>query len=166
MLFGFRGIRVFQVTAAIAALAMGVGAAFGLKAFADDGTLLGLLLAIVLGALFLWLFATAVRAPTSFVAVADERTRVRFAGFVDTVFANSDIVAVRAVKQPWWGGIGVRGDFRGTVALVSAWGSAAEIELSSPIRVWAIPKVWALRADRLRVSVRNPEKLVERFSRP
>jgi hypothetical protein len=166
VLFGFRGIRAFQAFLALIALAMGAGCAIALKVFSDEGAIAALVVAIVFGIVFLWSFAAALRAPTSFVAVADERTRIRFAGFLDTVVANQDIVAVRLARHSLWGGIGIRTDFRGTVALATAFGTVAEIEFREPIRVWAIPRVWKLRARRLRVSVRNPEKLVQRFATP
>lgn len=163
MLFGFRAIRAFQVLLAIIALAMGIGCALALKIATDEGAILPLVIAVILGGVFLMTFAAALRAPTSFVAVGDERTRIRFSPFIDRVIPNSQIVAVRVVRHPWWGGIGVRTDLRGTVALATASGPVAEIELREPVRVWAIPRLWALRAERLRLSIRHPEKLAERF---
>ena len=97
MLFGFRAIRPFQVVLAIVALAMGMGCALALKVASDERAILAIVIAVVLGLVFLWLFATALRAPTSFVAVGDERTRIRFSPFLDTVIANMDIIAVRLV---------------------------------------------------------------------
>jgi hypothetical protein len=166
VLFGFRGIRAFQALLAMIALAMGAGCAIALKVFSDEGAIVALIVAVVFGIVFLWSFAAALRAPTSFVAVADERTRIRFAGFLDTVVANEDIVSVRLARHSLWGGIGIRTDFRGTVALATAFGTVAELEFREPLRVWAIPRIWRLRARRLRVSVRNPEKLVQRFAKP
>jgi hypothetical protein len=166
MLFGFRGIRLFQVILALIALAMGIGCALALKAASDDRAILPLVIAILLGIIFLWSFATAVRIPTSFVAVGDDRTRIRFAGFVDTIVLNSDITGVRLVKHSWLGGIGIRTDLRGTVGLITSPGLVAEMDLRTPIRVWAIPRLWRLRATRLRVSIRNPQKLVDRFGGP
>lgn len=164
MLFAFRGIRFFQAIVAFVALVMAVGAVFALKGFSDDGNALLLPAAVVLGLLFIWAFATALRAPTSFVAIAPERTRVRFAGFVDTVIDNRDVIAVRVVHQPFWGGLGVRKQLGGGLALLTAWGDVAELELRRPMRVWLIPRLVPLRGTRVRLSVRHPEKLVERFS--
>jgi hypothetical protein len=164
VLFAFRGIRGFQVLLALIALACGLGSAVTLKVFIDRDDAWSLIPAVVLGLVFLWMFGMAVRAPTSFVAVADERTRIRFAGFLDTVVANNDIRAVRIAKHPIWGGVGVRTDFSGMVALVTVWGPVAELELATPVRVWLIPRVWRIRARVLRLSIRHPEKLVERFA--
>jgi CRISPR-associated Cas5-like protein len=85
---------------------------------------------------------------------------------LDTVIDNGDIAAVRLVRHRWWGGIGLRSDMRGTVAIVTALGQVAEFELKVPVRLWAIPRVWGFNARKLRLSIRNPEKLVERFSAP
>ncbi len=164
MLFAFRGIRMFQALLSIVALAAGVGAVVLLKAVADDKGLVLLLPAVVAGLAFLWAFGATLRAPTSFVAVADERTRIRFAGFVDTVVANKDIADVRVVHRNILGGIGVRTNFRGDVSLVSTWGDVAEISLRKPIRVWLIPRLVPIKATRLQVSVRSPQRLAERFS--
>jgi hypothetical protein len=57
----------------------------------------------------------------------------------------------------------VRTGFGGDVALVAAWGTAAELTLKRPIRVWLIPRLIPVKATRVVVSVRNPQKLVERF---
>jgi hypothetical protein len=163
VLFGFRGIRMFQVVVVLATLALGIGGAFSSKAFADTKSPLLLFTSGLLILLFLWMFTTALRAPTSFVAVAPERTRIRFSGFVDTVIDNGDIVGVRLVYRSILGGIGVRTSFRGTVALVSTWGYVAEVTLRRPIRVWLIPKLIPVRATRLQLSINHPAKLVERF---
>lgn len=162
MLFVFRGIRVFQVLLAVVALATGIGAVLSILAV-SDGAILGIVPAVVLGLAFFWCFAAALRAPTSFVAVADERTRIRFAGFVDTVVANGDILAARTAKWPLWGGVGIRTNFRGHVALSSAWGDAVELDLRRPVRIWVVPRLWKVNAERLTVTVRNGQKLVDRF---
>jgi hypothetical protein len=164
MLFAFRGIRFFQAIVALVALVAAVGAVFALKGFSDDGNPLLLPAAVVLGLLFIWMFATALRAPTSFVAIAPERTRVRFAGFVDTVIDNGDVVGVRVVHQPFWGGLGVRKQLGGGIALLTAWGYVAELDLRRPMRVWLIPRLVPLRSTRVRLSVRHPEKLAERLA--
>jgi hypothetical protein len=166
VLFGFRGIRVFQIFLALVTLACGVGATVLLKAFTDGASFVALIGAILLAAVFLWTFGAALRAPTSFVAISPERTRIRFAGFVDTVIDNRDVVGARLVRHRPWAGVGVRTNFQGDVALVTAWGEVAELVLNRPIRIWLIPKLVPLRASRLRLSVRHPEKLVERFGAP
>lgn len=165
MLFGFRGIRAFQLILALGALASGVGMALTLKAFADGSGALLIVPGVLLGLVFLWLFAAALRAPTSFVAVAEDRTRIRFAGFIDTVVLNSDIAGVTLVNRNILYGLGVRLTFPG-IALMSAWGEIAEIHFHRPVRVWLVPRLIPLRTRRLGVSVRNPAKLVDRLGRP
>lgn len=163
MLFAFRGTRFFQVLLVIAALSTGVGATLALKSYVDGGPLALVFLAVILGVVFLWAFATALRAPTSFVAITDERMRIRFAGFVDTVIATDDVMGARLVRRNILGGIGVRTNFSGDVALVSTWGEVVELTLRRPMRVWLIPRLIPLKAERLTLSLRNPQKVVERF---
>lgn len=165
MLFGFRGIRTFQVILALAALALGVGVALTLRAYADSGNLFFLASGILLGLGFLWMFGTALRAPTSFVAVGEERTRIRFAGFVDTVVPNSDILGVSLVRRGMWYGLGVRMT-PGGVSLLTSWGELAEFSLRSPVRVWLIPRIFPVKTRTLGVSVRNPGLLAQRFGAP
>jgi hypothetical protein len=161
MLFGFRGIRLFQLLLVLAALAAGIGATVLVKAYTGDAGLPALFGAFGLGLVFLWAFATALRAPTSFVAVAGERTRIRFAGFIDTVIPNSDVLSVTVQHRSLLYGIGVRTDFRGEVGLISIPGEVAVLALREPVRVWLIPRLIRLRARRLAVSVRHPERLAE-----
>lgn len=151
---------------AVAGLACGVGAVFALKAFADGGTWVLLVAGAILGLTFSWLFAATLRIPTSFVAISDERTRIRFGGFVDTVVANKDIVGAELTNWPLLGGLGVRTNFRGDVALTAAWGTAVRVTFRTPIRIWVIPRLWPARAQRLTLSLRNPQKFVERFGPP
>lgn len=166
MFFVFRGIRAFQAILALTALGCGVGGVLSIKAFADHGAWPLLVVGFVLGALFIWLFAATLRAPTSFVAVAEERTRIRFAGFVDAVVDNRDIAGAELRRWPLWVGLGVRTNFRGEVELVTAWGTSVTLVLRRPVRVWLIPGLWRVRASRLTVSLKNPQKLVERFGQP
>lgn len=166
MLFAFRGIRMFQFVLAIAALACGVGAAVALNSFLDDDVYPMLFVALFLGLVFLWAFSAALRAPTSFVAVTEERTRIRFAGFVDTVIHTSDITDATLRRKNILHGIGVRTNFKGDVSLVSTWGEVVELSLSKPMRVWLIPRLIPLRAERLTLSLRNPQKAVDRFGAP
>lgn len=166
MLFGFRAIRRYQVMLALIAIVFGVSAALTTRTYVDEDAPMLLALTGLFMVLFIWMFSLALRAPTSFVAVSDERTRIRFAGFLDTVIDNRSIAGVQLARHPLWGGIGVRTNFGGTVALATATGTVAEIVLREPVRVWIIPRLWAVRARTLRVSIRNPQKLVERFGAP
>ncbi len=153
----------------MATLASGVGcvALVWRVTVADPGWVLlsALVPALALGLVFVWMFGAMLRLPTSLVAVGDSRTRIRFGGFTDLTVANANIVGARIVKHSWWGGLGVRGNLGGTVALTAAFGDVAELEFSSPVRVWAIPRLLPLSARCLRVGVRNPARLVERFDR-
>lgn len=166
MIFAFRGMRLFQVLLAIAALGSGVGAAFVIKAFADNGGIVLLIAAVLLGLVFLWTFGAALRAPTSFVAITEERTRIRFAGFVDTVVDNRNILGAKLAEHHIIGGLGVRTSFRGEVALASASGPVAMLYFRQPLRIWLIPRLVPVKAYRLKLSVLHPARLVERFGAP
>ncbi len=166
MLFAFREMRLFQALLAMVALASGVGTAFSAKGFSDSHNVLLLLLTVVLGLLFVWMFSATLKAPTSFVAITEDRTRIRFGSFVDTVVANSNIVGAEMAKHWLPAGIGLRTNFRGDVALVSTTGEVARLVFRQPVRIWLIPRLIPLRARRLTLSVRNPQKLVERFGVP
>jgi hypothetical protein len=163
VLFVFRGIRGFQVLLAVVALGSGIGAAVLIKGVSDGGSWVGVVGAALLGLAFLWSFAAALRAPTSFVAVSDERTRIRFAGFIDTVVENGWVESVRVERRALWKGLGVRTNFRGQAALVSGWGEVAVMRLRRPVRVWLIPGLFRVRVSELAFSVRNPGLLAERF---
>lgn len=166
MLFAFREMRLFQSLLALAALATGVGTAFAAKALSDERSLLALALTIFLGLMFAWMFSATLKAPTSFVAISDERTRIRFSAFVDTVIANSNIAGADVAKHWLPAGIGLRTNFRGDVALVSTVGEVARLTFRQPVRIWLIPRILPVKARRLSLSVRNPQKLVDRFGAP
>lgn len=166
MLFAFRGIRVLQILLALVALAAGVGAVFALKVFTDQGYLWQLLLAVLLGLAFLWMFGAALRAPTSYVAITDERTRIRFAGFLDTVVDNRNILGARLANHSLLGGIGLRTNFRGEVSLVSATGPVTMLYFREPLRIWVIPRLLPVKAYRLKLSVLHPARMAERYGPP
>ena len=166
MLFAFREMRLFQALLALVALASGVGTAFAAKAYSDSSNPLWIALAILLGLVFVWMFSATLRAPTSFVAIGDDATRIRFGGFVDTRMPNSNVLGAEMCRHWLPAGIGVRTNFRGDVALVSTTGEAARLVLRQPVRIWVIPRLLPVRARRLTLSVRNPQKLVERFGAP
>ena len=163
LLFGFRGIRGLQVILVIAAGSVAIGAVFLLKSYVDEGGAFLLVLAVLFAVLFLWIFGMAIRLPTSFVAISADRMRLRFGGFVDTIVDTKDVSGARLVPWRWWQGLGVRTGFGSDIALVAAWGPAAEVTLKRPIRVWLIPRIWRVSATRVVLSVRNPHKMVERF---
>ncbi|MEX2081684.1 MAG: hypothetical protein WEC33_08715 [Dehalococcoidia bacterium] len=164
MLFGFRWIRGFQVLLAIASGVVAIGAAASLKLWSDGGGWWQLAAGILLGLIFVWLFAAALRAPTSFVAVDLEqaRTRIRMPPFIDTVIPHDDIERVAIVHRGWWWGLGVRPNFQ-EVALLTAWGEAAQFTLRRKVRVWLIPRLIPVRTTTLTVSIRNPRLLANKL---
>lgn len=163
LLFGFRGIRLLQSIVAVAAGSIAIAGVVLLKLYLDEGGVLNLALTILFAVIFLVLFGMALRLPTSFVAISQDRIRIRFGGFTDQILETKDVAGARLVPWRWWQGLGVRTGFSGDVALVAAGGMAAELTLKSPLRVWLIPRVWRIKATRVVVGVRNPHKMVERF---
>ncbi len=166
MLFAFRGMRVFQALLAFATLGLGIGTAVAAKAFSDESNLYLLGLTIFLGLFFVWMFSATLKAPTSFVAISEDATRIRFGGFVDTRMPNSNILGAELATHHLIGGMGVRTNFHGDVALASTAGKAARLVFRDPIRVWIIPRVLPVRTRRLTLTVIHPERLVERFGAP
>jgi len=163
LLFGFRGIRMLQVVIAIAAGAIAIGGVVMVKSYIDEDQPFLLVLSIVFAVLFLWLFGMAIRLPTSFVAISADRMRIRFGGFTDQTFETRDVAGARLVNWRLWRGLGVRTSLGGDVALVAAWGTAAELTLKQPLRVWLIPRLWRVKATTVVLGVRNPQKMVDRF---
>ncbi|MEO8541244.1 MAG: hypothetical protein ABI577_16000 [bacterium] len=163
LLFSFRGVRGLQIIVAIAAGSIAIGGVVMLKAYTDGGPVWLVLLAVVFVMLFIWMFGIALRLPTSFVAISQDKMRIRFAGFVDTIVETRQVEGARLVQWKLWQGLGVRAGSGGGVALVSAWGPVAEVTLKQPIGVWVIPRIWRIKATRVALSVRNPSKLADRF---
>jgi hypothetical protein len=154
---------LLQVLIAIGAMGVAIGGVVMLKSYLDGEGAWLLLLAVVFGILFLWMFGIALRLPTSFVAVSQDRMRIRFGGFVDSIVETSEVSGARLIDWRWWRGLGVRTAFSGDISLVGAWGPVAEVTLKRPVRVWLIPRLWRISATRVVLGVRNPHKLVERF---
>ena len=163
LLFGFRGVRLLQAIVAVAAGAMAIAGVVVLKTYLDGGPKYLVLSVVMFAMFFLWMFGIALRLPTSFVAISQDRMRIRFGGFVDTILETNQVEGARLVNWQLYKGLGVRTGFGGDVALVSAWGPVAELTLKQPIRVWLIPRLWRIRATRVALSVRNPSKMVDRF---
>lgn len=163
LLFGFRGVRGLQVIVALAGGALAIAGVVVLKTYIDGGPKYLILMTALFAMFFLWMFGIALRLPTSFVAISQDRMRIRYGGFVDTILETNQVEGARLVNWQLYKGLGVRTGFGGDVALVSAWGQVAEITLKQPLRVWLIPGLWRIKATRVALSVRNPSKLVDRF---
>lgn len=156
-------MRLFQIVLIFGALALGAGVAGMVSTFIDNGSAIALLPAAFMALVFVWLCRLAFQMPASRVTVGPVGTRVRFGGFIDTLIPPGGIVAARTAKHPWWGGLGVRTWFGSTVVLASAPGRVAELELREKVRVWLVPRVFGLKAQRLRVSVERPDELARQF---
>jgi hypothetical protein len=76
---------------------------------------------------------------------------------------RTNVLSATIAGHRWWQGLGIRSDLAGTVMLATATGNCAQFELDEPLRVWVIPRILPIRARRLRLSVRDPERLVALF---
>ena len=156
----------FQTILIAGALALAAGAAGMVAAFVDSRSFITLLPTAIMAAAFVLLCRLAFQMPASRVSVDPDGTRIRFGSFIDAHIPTGGILSARAAKHPWWGGLGVRTWFGSTVVLATAPGKVAELELMEPVRVWLLPRVFGLKAQRLRVSVERPGDLVRQFPSP
>jgi len=164
--FPFRGVRGMQSVLAISLAAMLTGfASMAWVAFAEPAWPLLVPAALVLLAAVYLVFLL-VRLPGAYVTVAGDSLRVRFPGAVDAAIPRASVVSAALANHRWWQGLGIRSDLAGTVMLATATGVAAQFELETPLRIWVIPRILPIRARRLRVTVRDPERLVSRFPAP
>lgn len=162
--FVFRGVRPMQLLLVVSSVAMAVGAAGMAVAAVTEEALPLLVPAAVLLATIAYLVMMVLRLPAACVVVADREVYVRFPGAVDTVMPRSNVVSAGLAKHRWWQGLGIRTDFAGTVMLATVTGNLPQFELAEPLRVWVIPRILPIRARCLRVSVRDPERLVAHFA--
>jgi hypothetical protein len=163
--FRFRGVRLFQWILVLIAVACAGGAASIAAAVAADGAWPLLPVAAFMVAVGAFALVTAGRLPSSSLRVSATTTAVRFPGFVDAAFDNATIDRVKLTKwRAFPGGLGVRTDLRGMVALVYAGGPAVELVLREPLRVWLIPGIWRARARRLILTVETPDEVVAAYT--
>lgn len=161
--FRFRGVRMFQAILAFIVVVTTGGAA-ALLSFVAGGDWRALPVAVVLLLVASWALVTAVRLPGACLRVSAGQTGVRFPGAVDATLDNEAIAAVRVTEwHAFPGGLGVRTDLRGMVALVCAGGAVVEFVLRQPLRIWLIPGVWRARARRLILSVETPDEVVAAY---
>lgn len=143
---------------------LGAGAAGTLWAAAAGGGWLLVATAAFLTAVLAYLVTMLVRLPGAHVAVDRELVYFRFPGAVDAAVPRSNVRTVAVANHRWWQGLGIRTDLMGTVMLATATGPSPQFEFAEPLRVWVIPSILPIRARRLRVSVRDPERLVSLFA--
>lgn len=156
-------MRGFQAILGAGAVALAAGEISIIAASVESPSPILLLPGAIMAATLVWLCVLAVRMPASMVSVDEDGTRIRFVGFLNTVIAPGGILSAGIARHPWWGGLGVRTWFGSTVVLATAPGRVVELELRQQVRVWLLPRVFGLRAQRLRVSVERPDELVRLF---
>jgi hypothetical protein len=106
-----------------------------------------------------------VRDSNSYVAMEDDRLRVRFGWFFDQTFALGDIEGAEAMRWPWYYGLGWRSNLVGLVGLVASRRGVVAIRFRERRRVGGIVPFFKLRCDRLAVSLREPDELITALRR-
>ena len=107
----------------------------------------------------------AARDSNSYVAIEEDRLRVRFGWFFNETFALSDIEDVETMRWPWYYGLGWRSDLVGLVGLVASFHGVIAVRFRQRQRVAGIIPFMKLRCDRLAVSLREPEELIAVLTR-
>lgn len=164
--FPFRGVRGIQAVLALSLVALLAGlVSMAWVAIAEPALPLLVPAVLVLLATAYLVFMLA-RLSSSRVTVTAESVSFRFPGAVDAAIPRANIVSAALADHRWWQGLGIRSDLAGTVMLATTTGTAAQFELANPLRIWVIPRILPIRARRLRVTIRDPERLVSRFTAP
>ena len=83
----------------------------------------------------LFLVPFGVTAEAAYAWVHEQTMRLCFGPMFDEKIALKNIEAAEAARWPRWAGVGPRTNFRGTVALISAYGDAVKLTLKEPIDV-------------------------------
>lgn len=164
--FAFRGVRGMQALLVVSAAAMVAGIAGMVWAVVAEGAWFLLATAALLVMVLAYLVQLLVQLPGACVTVTETEVYVRFPGAVDATMPRSNVLSAGLANHRWWQGLGIRTDLAGTVMLATATGSCAQLELAQPLRVWVIPRILPIRARRLRLSVRDPGRLVAHFEAP
>lgn len=164
--FPFRGVRPMQALLAGSTVLIAAGAAGMVWAALTEGAWFLLATALLLAVTLAYLVMMAVRLPAACAVLGERELYVRFPGAVDAAMPRSNVVAAGLANHRWWQGLGIRTDLAGTVMLATTTGACAQFELAEPLRVWVIPRILPIRAKRLRLSVRDPGRLVAHFEAP
>lgn len=166
MIFPLANPRILQYLLYLVSVASVVIAVVASVAEAREGwrwsALPGTLIGFAAGGLLAWL---ARQVGDSFAEVGNGVLRVRMGRLFDQTVPLSQIREVREANHPLWGGLGIRTDFVGTVAVVTTAGKVAEVEFRGPQRLPVIPGVLKINAKRLRVSVADREGFIAALRR-
>ena len=152
-----RGFSAFLFVAEAGFLAGIAGVIVGAIAGESPWVLL-ICVPVGLAAAFVGVFAFRLR--QAHVALLPNGLHVYFPMSMDTGIPFDDISAATIVNHRVFYGLGIRTNLVGHVALATAWGLAAELELRKPVRAGILPYVWWTHARKLRLTVERPEVLV------
>ncbi len=161
--FPFRGVRPMQALLVGSTVLIAAGAAGMVWAALTEGAWFLLATALLLVVTIAYLVMMTVRLPAACAVVGERELYVRFPGAVDAAMPRSNVRSATIAQHRWWQGLGIRSDLATTVMLATATGACAQFELEQPLRVWVIPRILRIRARRLRLSVRDPGRLVAHF---
>lgn len=161
--FLFRGVRPMQALLAGSTILLAAGAVGMVWAAVTEDAWLMLAPALLLVVTVAYLLRMLARLPGACAVVSERELYVRFPAAVDAAMPRTNVLSATIAGHRWWQGLGIRSDLAGTVMLATATGNCAQFELDEPLRVWVIPRILPIRARRLRLSVRDPERLVALF---
>ena len=103
------------------------------------------------------LFPFGVTPERAFAAIDDGELRVSFGRLFDHRFPLEQVEVAAPARWPLWAGIGLRTDFRRTVAFVGAYVNTVEVRFKERQRV---RMVVPLPCERLVLSLEDPEAFI------
>jgi len=91
----------------------------------------------------------------SYVEVTAETIHVRFGALFDEVIPRSEVEAAALFDYPWYGGIGWRMNFRGSIGLIGAQAGVVRLDLRDPRKMKFGP--FSMNFQTLYVSLEEPD---------
>lgn len=164
--FAFRWSRGLGVALGLAAGVMLFGVAamvWGVMAASESWWILPFgAIPLLLAVAFVGVFAR--RLPGAFAAVQPDGVRIEYPLSLSAIIPYGDIASAAVVGHHFLSGLGIRTNLAGHVALASAWGPSAELELREPVRTGILPYIWWTHAGKLRLTIERPEDFVAAVS--
>lgn len=156
-----RGFSLALLAAELGFVAGFAGIIFGAVA-GESAWILLTAIPIGLAAAFVGVFALRLR--SAHVTLFADHAQVYFPLSMDTEIPYAAIRSARVVNHIFIAGLGIRTNLSGHVALATAWGPSAELELQNPVRAGILPYIWWTHARTLRLTVERPESFVAAIS--
>lgn len=153
--------RAWRVAAAglwaLTALFTGSAVLLLLLAFPNEPVPVLLIVPVLVGAALL-VARIARGLPGAAVVAGPAGLVIRFSYAINTALPWSSIESARPRRHPFRAGLGIRTNFRGCVALATAWGPALELQLARPVPVTLIPGLPPIAARSLVLTIADPAR--------